>query len=65
MDQDIAKQAQRILQKQGIKFKLSTKVVKGDDSGDLISLNVESTKNGKAETVGLLYHFSRLFIPLT
>ncbi|KAF1816143.1 dihydrolipoyl dehydrogenase [Eremomyces bilateralis CBS 781.70] len=51
MDEEIAKQTQKILQKQGLKFKLNTKVVTGDTTGELISLNVESTKGGKAETI--------------
>ncbi|PWY73849.1 dihydrolipoyl dehydrogenase [Aspergillus sclerotioniger CBS 115572] len=51
MDADIAKQAQKILAKQGIKFKTGTKVMKGDDSGATVSLNVESAKGGKEETL--------------
>lgn len=51
MDQDISKNIQKTLAKQGIKFKLNTKVVKGDDAGDLIKLEVEAAKGGKAETV--------------
>ena len=51
MDADIAKQAQKILSKQGIKFKTGTKVMKGDDSGATVALNVESAKGGKEETL--------------
>ncbi|KAI9037287.1 dihydrolipoyl dehydrogenase [Aspergillus affinis] len=51
MDADIAKQAQKILGKQGIKFKTGTKVTKGDDSGATVSLSVESAKGGKEETL--------------
>ncbi|KAJ5918186.1 hypothetical protein N7454_010561 [Penicillium verhagenii] len=51
MDAEIAKQAQKILGKQGIKFKTNTKVIKGDDSGATVSLNVESSKGGKEETL--------------
>ncbi|CEL02849.1 hypothetical protein BJX68DRAFT_254628 [Aspergillus pseudodeflectus] len=51
MDADIAKQAQKILQKQGIKFKTGFKVTKGDDSGATIALSVESAKGGKEETL--------------
>ena len=51
MDADIAKMAQKILGKQGMKFKLNTKVVKGDDSGEGVKLQVEAAKGGKAETV--------------
>jgi dihydrolipoamide dehydrogenase len=51
MDAEIAKATQRILQKQGIKFKLNTKVVKGDDSSEILKLNVEAAKGGKEETL--------------
>lgn len=51
MDADIAKQTQKILQKQGIKFKTNTKVTKGDDSGETIKLSVEAAKGGKEETL--------------
>ena len=51
MDADIAKQSQKILSKPGMKFKLNTKVVKGDASGDIVKLDVEAAKGGKAETL--------------
>lgn len=51
MDSDISKQAQKILQKQGMKFKLNTKVIKGDSSGDTVKLDVEAAKGGKPETI--------------
>ncbi|KAH2454651.1 D-lactate ferricytochrome c oxidoreductase [Aspergillus fumigatus] len=51
MDADIAKQAQKILQKQGIKFKTNTKVTKGDDSGATVKLSIEAAKGGKEETL--------------
>ncbi|KAJ5885207.1 Dihydrolipoyl dehydrogenase [Penicillium taxi] len=51
MDAEIAKQAQKILAKQGIKFKTGTKVLKGDDSGATITLDVEAAKGGKEETL--------------
>ena len=51
MDTEIAKQAQKILKKQGINFKTGTKVVSGDKSGDLVKLEVDSAKGGKPETV--------------
>lgn len=51
MDSEIAKQTQKILKKQGIDFKLSTKVVDGDKSGETIKLNVDAAKGGKAESV--------------
>lgn len=51
MDLEIAKQAQKILKKQGMNFKTSTKVISGDKSGELVKLEVDSAKGGKPETV--------------
>ena len=51
MDAEIAKQAQKILGKQGIKFKLNTKVTKGDDSAETVKINVEAAKGGKEEVL--------------
>jgi dihydrolipoamide dehydrogenase len=51
MDAEISKAAQKILKKQGIDFKLNTKVMGGDASGDKIKLQVEAAKGGKEETV--------------
>ena len=51
MDADIAKQSQKILGKQGLKFKVNTKVVSGDASGSGVKLEVEAAKGGKAETL--------------
>lgn len=59
MDAEISKNIQKTLGKQGMKFKLNTKVNSGDaDSGDLVKLEVEAAKGGKNETVGL----SRIFL---
>ncbi|KAJ5162110.1 hypothetical protein N7492_007502 [Penicillium capsulatum] len=51
MDAEVAKSAQKILGKQGIKFKTNTKVTSGDASGETVALNVEAAKGGKAETL--------------
>lgn len=51
MDAEISKTTKKILEKQGMKFKLGTKVLKGDSSGDSVKLEVEAAKGGKAETV--------------
>ena len=51
MDAEVSKQAQKILAKQGLKFLMGTKVTNGDDSGENISLNVESAKSGKEQTL--------------
>jgi dihydrolipoamide dehydrogenase len=51
MDSEIAKNTQKILKKQGLEFKLNTKVVSGDKSGDKVKLEIDSAKGGKAESV--------------
>lgn len=51
MDAEISKLSQRILTKQGIKFKLNTRVLGGDQSGETVKLEVEAAKGGKRETV--------------
>jgi dihydrolipoamide dehydrogenase len=51
MDAEIAKQAHKILQKQGIKFLLGTKVTKGDDNGTTVALSVEAAKGGNEQTL--------------
>ncbi|KAK3384748.1 hypothetical protein B0H63DRAFT_522094 [Podospora didyma] len=51
MDLEIAKQTQKILKKQGIVFKTGTKVLGGAQNGDIVSLEVDSAKGGKAETL--------------
>jgi len=51
MDAEMAKQFQKMLGKQGIKFKLSTKVVSGKVENDKVVLEVDAAKGGKPETV--------------
>jgi dihydrolipoamide dehydrogenase len=51
MDTEVATAFQRILQKQGIKFRLSTKVSGATAGADGVSLSVEPVKGGPAETV--------------
>lgn len=51
MDAEISKSAQKIFKKQGIEFKLNTKVLGGETGQDKISLNVESAKGGNQETL--------------
>jgi dihydrolipoamide dehydrogenase len=58
---EVSKSFQRILTKQGLQFKLDTKVLSADtSSSDVIRVNVESVKNpGKQETVsGLIFQSS-------
>lgn len=51
MDAEISKMSQKILTKQGMRFKLNTKVLSGDTSGENVKLEVEAAKGGKQETV--------------
>jgi dihydrolipoamide dehydrogenase len=51
MDTEIATAFQRILQKQGIKFRLGTKVTGATPGSDGVSLTVEPVKGGNAETI--------------
>jgi dihydrolipoamide dehydrogenase len=51
MDGEIAKQFQRILEKQGFAFKLGTKVTGVDTSGKTLKATVEPAAGGTAETL--------------
>lgn len=51
MDTEIATAFQRVLQKQGIKFRLGMKVTGAVASADGVTLTVEPAKGGEAETV--------------
>jgi dihydrolipoamide dehydrogenase len=51
VDDEVTKQLQRALTKQGMKFKLGSKVTKADASGTGVVLTVEPAKGGAAETV--------------
>ncbi|KAA8913924.1 hypothetical protein FN846DRAFT_771542 [Sphaerosporella brunnea] len=51
MDTDMAKTMQKILAKQGIKFKLNTKVVSGEVSEQGVGVKIEAAKGGKEETL--------------
>jgi dihydrolipoamide dehydrogenase len=51
MDLDVARSFQRLLQKQGMTFKLSSKVTAIDSSGPTLKASVEPAAGGAAETV--------------
>ena len=51
MDGEVAKQFQRILEKQGFTFKLAAKVTGVDTSGKTLSAQIEPAAGGKAETL--------------
>ncbi|KAJ1937551.1 dihydrolipoamide dehydrogenase precursor, partial [Kickxella alabastrina] len=51
MDAELAKSFQRSLTKQGLKFKVSTKVLDSEKRDGKVFVNVEGAKNGKKETL--------------
>lgn len=51
IDMEMSKQVQRTLGKQGLKFKLNTKVTAATKSGGKVSVSIESAKGDKQETV--------------
>jgi dihydrolipoamide dehydrogenase len=51
MDGEVRRQAQRLLEKQGLTFKLSSKVTAVDKSGPRLKVTVEPAKGGSAETI--------------
>jgi dihydrolipoamide dehydrogenase len=51
MDGEVRRQAQRLFEKQGIVFKLSSKVTAVDTSGERLKVTIEPAKGGAAETI--------------
>ena len=51
MDGEVRRQAQRLFEKQGMTFKLSSKVTAVDSSGKRLKVTIEPAKGGAAETV--------------
>lgn len=51
MDAELSKEAQKILTKQGIKFKLSTKVTSAKAGAKSVDLTLEDAKGGNAQNV--------------
>jgi dihydrolipoamide dehydrogenase len=51
MDGEVRREANKILKKQGLEFRLSTKVTKVERTGDGASLTVEPAAGGAAETI--------------
>jgi dihydrolipoamide dehydrogenase len=51
MDGEVARQVQRLLEKQGIAFKLASKVAAIDSSGNRLKAQVEPAAGGAAETI--------------
>jgi dihydrolipoamide dehydrogenase len=50
-DGDVRKEANKIFKKQGIEFRLSTKVTKAERKGETVTLTVEPAAGGAAETI--------------
>ncbi|KAF9560812.1 dihydrolipoyl dehydrogenase [Agrocybe pediades] len=51
IDEEVSKQFQRMLQKQGLKFKLNTKVLSAEKKDGKVFLEAEPAKGGSAETL--------------
>ncbi|MEZ0282928.1 FAD-dependent oxidoreductase, partial [Methyloceanibacter sp.] len=51
LDNEVAKQLQRVLEKQGLKFKLGTKVASVDAKGKTLKPTLQPAKGGKSETL--------------
>ncbi|MFO1050192.1 MAG: dihydrolipoyl dehydrogenase [Geminicoccaceae bacterium] len=51
MDGEVSKEFERTLKKQGMVFKLGTKVMGVDSAGEQVKVTVESAKGGAAETI--------------
>ncbi|QPG74255.1 dihydrolipoamide dehydrogenase precursor [Brettanomyces nanus] len=51
MDAEVSKNIQKIMSKQGMKFKLGAKVTKGVRNGEIVNVEYEDGKSGKTETL--------------
>jgi dihydrolipoamide dehydrogenase len=51
IDSEVARQSQRLLEKQGMTFKLGAKVTSVDTSGKRLKAKIEPAKGGNAETI--------------
>lgn len=54
IDGEVAKTLQKILVKEGMQFKLNTKVLGVTKAGGGVKIDVEASKGGNKETVSLL-----------
>lgn len=55
---ELSKAFQKILTKQGIKFRLETKVTAAEKTGDKVRVHVESVKSpGQKEAVSCFYFY--------
>jgi dihydrolipoamide dehydrogenase len=53
IDEEVSKQFQRTLAKQGLKFKLNTKVLSADKKDGKVQVKTEAASGGKEETVSV------------
>ncbi|KAJ7591565.1 hypothetical protein C8J56DRAFT_567311 [Mycena floridula] len=51
IDEEVSKQFQKFLAKQGLKFKLNTKVISADKEGGKVIVKTESAKGGQEESL--------------
>jgi len=51
MDAEVARQSQRLLEKQGVAFKLGSKVTGVNSAGPMLKASVEPAKGGAAESI--------------
>ncbi|ODV91753.1 hypothetical protein CANCADRAFT_55562 [Tortispora caseinolytica NRRL Y-17796] len=51
MDSEVSKTIQKLLQKQGLKFKTGTKVLGAKVDGEEVHIDLENAKSGKQETI--------------
>ncbi|VDD80770.1 unnamed protein product [Mesocestoides corti] len=51
IDMEISKQFGKILTKQGLAFKLNTKVISADRNGETITVSIEGVKDGKKDAI--------------
>jgi dihydrolipoamide dehydrogenase len=51
MDAEVCRQAQRIFERQGLRFKLATKVTAVDSSGSRLKVTLEAAKGGGGKTI--------------
>ena len=56
IDLEVAKSTQRILQKQGLKFKTNTKVISATRDGSQIKVVAEDIKKGKEQEVRITHY---------
>lgn len=62
IDEEVAKQFQRTLTKQGLKFKLNTKVVGAEKQDGKVLIKTEAAKGGKEEVVSIHIFILRLSV---